>query len=361
LISSSSALESLLLRLAPLTRVALDTEADSLHCYFEKICLIQVGLPEEHLLVDPLAGFSLQPLYDLLAPKTLVMHGSDYDLRLFARTGQFEPSEVIDTMIAARLIGLKELGLAALVQKYFDVTLSKASQKANWGMRPLSDKMVEYARNDTRYLLELASILEAELRRLERWDWFTESCARVMAAARDPKPRDDAQAWRITGSSLLSPRAQAIVRALWIFRDAEARRWDRPPFHVIGNAELLAISAAVAEGKPFSTPRFSTERRRRFDQALAVALSLEPHKWPEPVRGERRRPSKTQLDRFEELRKIRDTAATSLQLDPSILASRSALESLAFADDASGLMNWQLRLLGPEAMGRIEPSSSLAN
>ena len=153
LIADPQGLAELIARLIPLSRIALDTEADSLHSYFEKLCLIQISTEHENMLVDPLAGFSLQPLYEALAGS-----GSSSMVRTTicacsTAAGQFAAKDIFDTMIAARLCGYQELGLAALVARHFGVKLSKASQKANWALRPLSNQMIEYAINDTKYLL----------------------------------------------------------------------------------------------------------------------------------------------------------------------------------------------------------------
>ena len=56
MITEQSALLALCEHIAKHPRIALDTEADSLHCYFEKLCLIQISTPEAHFLVDPLAA-----------------------------------------------------------------------------------------------------------------------------------------------------------------------------------------------------------------------------------------------------------------------------------------------------------------
>ena len=265
MISDPEGLADLIAKLTPLSRIALDTEADSLHSYFEKLCLIQISTQHENLLVDPLAGFSLQPLYEVLARKRLVLHGADYDLRMLHRAGQFAPMDIFDTMIAARLCGYQELGLAALVARHFGVKLSKASQKANWALRPLSSQMIEYAVNDTKYLLPLAEILEAELLRLNRWEWFSESCDRMIASAGEPRGRDEGKAWRIPGTAALSPRAQSVLRVLWHWRDVEARSWDRPPFHVMSNDDIVRIAEKAVDGKAFSTPRMSSRRRKSFE------------------------------------------------------------------------------------------------
>src|SRR4030095_16090056 len=191
--------------------------------------------PGADFLIDPLAGFSLEPLFTLLAGKELVFHGADYDLRLLRRAGFSGPEQIFDTMIAARFSGVAEFSLAALIEKHFGHQLTKGSQKANWAKRPLPAQMREYAVNDTRFLQQLADLYGAELKRLGRCDWFTQSCERAIRATESSKERDPQEAWRIPGSGVLRGRAAAILRELWFWRDGAARAIDRPPFHILHN------------------------------------------------------------------------------------------------------------------------------
>ncbi len=345
MIADQKALEELVDELRNQQRIAIDTEADSLHCYFEKVCLIQISSGSGHWLVDPLAKLELQPLLDVACSRRLVFHGADYDLRLLRRIGSFEPVDLFDTMIAARLVGKSGLGLAALVKEFFGIELSKASQKANWAIRPLPPEMVDYAQNDTRYLLEISDNLEADLHRLGRWEWFVESRDRMIASAREVKERDENTVWRISGSSGLSPRAQAILRVLWFWRDSEARSWDRPPFHVIGNDDMIRAAQQIAEGGKFSSPRMNGRRRKSFEVVIALALQIPESEWPKIEKVRRKRISKEQADRSEQLKKIRDRVARELGLDPSIIAPRAALEATAADISANVLMGWQRRLL----------------
>ncbi|HEY5742351.1 MAG TPA: HRDC domain-containing protein [Terrimicrobiaceae bacterium] len=357
MISDPQDLADLVARVSHLSRVAIDTEADSLHSYFEKLCLIQISTEHENILVDPLAGFSLQPLYEMLAERRLVLHGADYDLRMLHRGGQFAATNIFDTMIAARLCGYQELGLAALVAKHFGVKLSKASQKANWALRPLSNQMIEYAINDTKYLLPLAEILEAELLRLNRWEWFSESCERMIASAGEPRERDETKAWRIAGTAALSPRAQSVLRVLWYWRDVEARAWDRPPFHVMSNEDIVRIAERAVVGHAFSTPRMSNRRRKSFEIILALALHIPEAEWPVPARSIRRRPTREQTERFEHLKGIRDKVAAELGLDSSIVAPRGALEAASLDPQTPLLMRWQRKLLNPNAPAQTVDAS----
>ncbi len=183
LIATVAGVSELVAQVEPADRVAIDTEADSLHCYREKLCLLQISSGECDFIVDPLANVDLEPLRHALAEKEIVLHGADYDLRLLRRNLNFVPGEIFDTVIAARLIGIREFSLAALVKKYFGVELTKGSQKANWAQRPLPARMAEYAINDTHYLLPMAERLEAELDRHRRLEWFRQSCARALEQA----------------------------------------------------------------------------------------------------------------------------------------------------------------------------------
>src|ERR1041385_5874148 len=153
------------------------TEADSLHAYPEKVCLIQISTVAGDRLVDPLVGLNLDPLLDALNAHQLIMHGADYDLRLLRKHHEFVPSAIFDTMLAARLLGQRQFGLQALVQHYLGVKLEKGSQKANWARRPLTERMEQYARNDTHYLKSLADKLKLELQQKGRLAWHQEACA----------------------------------------------------------------------------------------------------------------------------------------------------------------------------------------
>ncbi|MGA3170461.1 MAG: HRDC domain-containing protein [Chthoniobacteraceae bacterium] len=349
MISTAPALADLISDLARFDPIALDTEADSLHCYFEKLCLIQISFDGRDVLVDPLAGLDLGPLFGILAGRELLIHGADYDLRLMRRAGFTEPRAVFDTMIAARLTGHAEFSLAALVKQYFGVELVKGSQKANWARRPLSEQMEAYARNDTHFLAGLAGNLEARLREMGRWEWFEQSCAKAVATARIDKERDVDAAWRISGSSDLRGRASALVRALWLWRDAEARAADRPAFHVLQNDRLIDAAGRIDRGEQVSIAHFSPSRQRRFSAAVQATLALPPEEWPQPIRKPRNRPTQEQERLFAKLKTRRDATATRLQLDPALIAPKATLEQIASDPEsaAARLMAWQLALLEP--------------
>ena len=391
MIANASQLRELLPQLESVDRVAIDTEADSLHCYREKLCLLQISIPGHDFIIDPLAEgvaepaaggqplhseerdrrrnanrrswaiqpvqrtgcppgakrVDLAPLRDALAEKEIVLHGADYDLRLLRRNLNFVPQRIFDTVIAARMIGIREFSLAALVQRYFGIELTKGSQKANWAQRPLSARMAQYAVNDTRYLLPMAECLEAELNSRNRMEWFRQSCQRALEQAAIDRERDVDEAWRISGAGVLHGRASAVLRELWNWREKEAEAADRPPFHILQNRELLHSAEKFAAGDSADYKHFSDRRRRAFRNAAERGMQLPEKDWPVRPRRSGMRATAEVVKRIEQLRRHRDHAAKELHIESSFIAPRATLEAIA-ADQSRAdalLVPWQRNLL----------------
>jgi ribonuclease D len=354
-IASTKQLTALLSQIATADRVALDTEADSLHSYREKLCLLQISVPaaanangHDDFIVDPLAGVDLEPLRRALEPREIVLHGADYDLRMLRRGLNFTAHRIFDTLIAARLLGIREFSLAALLKRYFGLELPKGSQKANWAKRPLPARMAEYAIDDVRYLLPLAEKLEAELDRLQRRDWLRQSCERAIEQVAVARVRNQDELWRVRGAGSLRGRAAAVLRALWQWREREAEMADRPPFHILQNEKLVNAAVSFAAGSVPDYKHFSHRRRRAFREAARSALQAPESEWPVlPRRFGTRRTADT-VRRTEELRRRRDKSAEELGLEPSFIAPRGTLEAIVTDPTRaeSLLVPWQRELLG---------------
>ena len=383
MITDSAQLASLIEQIETADRVAVDTEADSLHSYREKLCLLQISVPAPgsranrvdadlsaapdresarpvcDFIVDPLANTDLEPLRRALEAREIVLHGADYDLRMLRRGLNLAAKRVFDTLIAARLLGIREFSLAALVKRYFGLTLLKGSQKANWAQRPLPARMAEYAINDVHYLLPLAEKLEAELDRCERRDWLQQSCQRAIELAAVARTRNQDELWRIRGSGVIRGRAAAVLRALWQWREREAEKADRPPFHILRNEDLLEAAAKFASGSLPDYRHFSFRRRQAFREAAQAALQAPESEWPVSRRRSGTRPTTEMVQRAEELWRRRNKSAEKLGLEPSFVAPRSTLEAIA-ADCARApalLVRWQRELLGASVFGNEKPVS----
>jgi ribonuclease D len=354
-------METLIQSIGTAQRVALDTEADSLHNYFEKVCLVQLSLGGEHYLVDPFCGLDLNGLLEGLADKPLILHGGDYDLRMMRASMGFRPRrEVFDTMIAAQLLGFEQIGLAALIERYFDIKIGKAGQKSDWSRRPLSENQLRYAVNDTRFLEPLADRMRSELSTRGRVDWQRESCRAMVESTGRDHARDREEAWRIKGAGRLTRRQLAYLRELWRWRDQHARSANLPAFRVLGNQEILGL-VRWAESHP-GVPLHQGSKLPRnivgaqlttLEAAIARVARMDETDWPEPRKRDKDPPRNDCIEEINSLRAECAQIAQELGIAASTLAPRAALEAIArrrprTVDEimkTGGLLCWQAELV----------------
>jgi ribonuclease D len=337
--------------------VYFDLEADSMHHYHAKICLMQILAKDRCWLVDPLAKLDVKPLRDALTQKPLIGHGLDYDMRMLRQLG-FKPVRIFDTMLAAQLLGRTAFGLAALIQNHFGITIPKEGQKADWSRRPLAQDLIDYAAQDTFYLPALYQILTRELEAKGRLEWHQESCDALIKATQRVKEIDRSDSWRITGSSRFSPRQLAVLQGMWDVRERAASQRDLPSFKILPSDLLLRFAECVPEeGYPEEWPRLpsrlNTQLRDDLIDAAEDALEASPETWPSPPPPPKRPPRAPHPELLIEMREIRDGIAAKLGLDPSLVAPKAVMMAAATTGfsspeavrEAAQWMNWQEKLL----------------
>ena len=367
-IRTTGELAELVGSLAGRRAIALDTESDSLHHHREKVCLVQVGVEEGGWLVDPLAARDLSPLAPLLADPAIVkvLHGADYDVTTLKRDFGFTFASVFDTMIASRVLGRPEIGLQALLRTEFGVALAKDSQKDDWSRRPLTPTQEAYALADVAHLIPLHDRLVAALQELGRLEWVREECAAV--AALEPARRGrDADAWqKVKGARRLSRRQQAVLQAVFMWRDAIADRTDVPAFKIVSSETLMDLAErhpATLEDlrklKGLSSPRVQSEAASLLD-AVVRAWALPEDAWPRLPAAPRPVVSEATRRRIDALRTWRTAEAKRLALDVSVVLPQRLLERVAEAaprspsdlDAVEGLRRWRRDTFG-EALVRV--------
>ena len=349
--------------MASTTELAIDTEGASFHRFVDRIYLLQISNQERTAIVDPLAvdAAALAPLGALLESPSVetVFHDADYDLRLLQQDYGWHVRHIFDTRIAAQLLGLKAFGLAALLERYFGVRLDKKHQRADWSMRPLPEDMLEYAAQDTMYLLDLRARMHEDLEKKGRLSWAREEFARLEGTKWDED--DPAGAYlRVKGARDLDRRELAILRELVPLRDELAKEMDRATFRVIGNEQLLEIARAKPRSrddlvKVRGISRGILEKRSlelldAVRRGLDVAEESLP-RFPRSPRWDR----DPQFDtRVNALKTVRDALSQKLDMDPGVLASRERLEAVARKNprsrdelaDIPELRRWQVDLMG---------------
>jgi ribonuclease D len=364
------AVEQLTAHIAGVKELALDTEGASFHRFVDRIYLLQLSTRDTHAVIDPLPIGQPTGLGRLLEDPSVevVFHDADYDLRLLEQDYGWKIKHIFDTRIAAQLLGYTAFGLAALLERFFGVKLDKKHQRADWSMRPLTADMLDYAAQDTRYLLELKDRMSAELERMGRMPWAREEFA-LLEGTRWADEEPGMGFLKLKGARDLNRRELAVLRELVPWRDGVAKQMDRATFRVLGNEQLLDIARTQPRTRDGLTkikgmPRGILEQRGAdlldaVTRALAVPESELP-RFPKAARWDR----DPDFDaRVSALKTARDEAAKRLALDPGVLCSRDRMEAVARRNPATvdelmevtELRRWQAGELAHAFVAALEP------
>lgn len=313
------------------SRIAVDTESNSLHAYREQVCLMQFSTPKIDYVVDPLALEDLSSLGPLFNnPKTeKIFHAAEYDLICLRRDFEFEFSNLFDTMHAARVLGYQYVGLDNLLAEKFQVKMDKRHQKADWGERPLTREQTDYARLDTHYLFGLRDLLEAELKEKERLDLAQEDFVRA-CEVEAAKEKLNGSSWkRFSTRKDISVRELTILSELCVARDQIAEEMNRPPFKVISDTMLLEIARNQPEKDvDLAGIGLSAKQINLWGKDLLVAAQRGAEA-PLVRREQTKRPSDATLKRLDKLKTWRKRLAQEMGVESDIVLPRAYLNALA--------------------------------
>lgn len=366
-VESSADADGLASALRACSRFALDCEAAGFHRYSDRLCLVQLTVDDTTWVVDPLAFDPTPLLRDPLEDpdRAVIMHGSDFDLRLLSRDLGIRLRGLVDTQIQASLIGVESLGLAALLEDRLGVKLSKKYQRADWADRPLTEGMLAYAANDTRYLATLTDLLGADLDELGRSSWADEeftALERVADEAAEPEEEIDPIV-RVKRARDLDPREATALRAALEWRDEIARERDRATFRVVGDPPLLEVVRStprrvedLKDVKGFPRGLAHEHGKELLRRLRAVAELPDEELLPYP-RGYRRGPGRPPPELEEvvdKLKAVRNSAADGVGLPRGTVLSNSVLLSIARAAPTSidelmavdGMRAWKAGIVG---------------
>ncbi|MCR4338491.1 MAG: HRDC domain-containing protein [Gemmatimonadaceae bacterium] len=369
-VDTPAAAERLMGSIGRVDRIAIDTEGASFHRFVDRIYLIQISTRDVTAVIDPLTAGDLPGLGAVLADRGIevVLHDADYDLRLLHQDYGWHPTNIFDTRVAAQLLGIPAFGLGALLERYLGIKLEKKHQRADWSMRPLPQGMLEYAQEDTRYLLELRDLIGTDLERLGRMDWAREEFE-LLEGTRWAAEDESLAFMRIKGARDLTRRELAVLGELAHWRDATAAELDRAVFRVMANEVLLELArtAPTREDQLLGIkgmPRSLAQRAsREILAAVSRGMALPEDKLPRYPKAPRWQKDPDFDRRATLIKGARDTAAKRLQLDPGVLCSRERLEAVARRNPASmeelaevrELRKWQAKELGPDFLRALQP------
>jgi ribonuclease D len=242
-ITTGEQLEEYCRTLASCESIAFDTEFVSEHTYRPVLCLIQVSAANKLAAIDAMEIGDLTPFWKAVAAEgheTIVHAGRGEMEFCYHATGR-RPAGLFDVQIAAALVGVEyPAGYGTLVSKLLGHKFAKHETRTDWRRRPLSKRQIEYAFTDVLYLPELRNILHQRLDELGRLNWMEEEMATWQEEVEKSLSHDR---WhRVSGNTGLDSRALAVLRELYRWRDAEAKRRNQPARRVLRDDLIVELA-----------------------------------------------------------------------------------------------------------------------
>lgn len=332
-ITSQTAWQGCLESLQNQPSIALDLEANSMYAYRERICLIQISIPGNDYIIDPVAPLDLTGLGNILADssKQKVFHAAEYDLLLMKREYHWELNNLFDTMWAARILGYERFGLANLLDTVFEIQISKQYQKSNWCKRPLSPEQLEYAQHDTHHLLALRDQLKQELQKAGRLTEALEIFVDQTKVEPNNQEFDPDSFWSINGVKELTAPQQAILKNLAIYRNEEAKKRDQPLFKILSDKTLFELAKDMPRNQRElqEIHGMSPGQIRRFGKSILIIIQ-ESKNEPPPARPKQiNRPPEAVIFRYEKLHQWRKDSAKKRGVESDVILSRDCLWDIA--------------------------------
>ena len=168
---------SVLSEYLPESAIAVDTETMGLLPWRDRLCLVQLCDTQGRVTVVriPRGQTEAPNLKQLLEATDIVkvFHFARFDVAMLRQHLDIQTQPIFCTKIASKLARTytPRHGLKDVVQELERVELDKTAQSSDWGnAENLSDKQLNYAANDVRYLLSVREKLTAMLQREERWE-----------------------------------------------------------------------------------------------------------------------------------------------------------------------------------------------
>ena len=348
--------------------IGVDLEADSMYCFKEKICLIQIATAKEAFLIDPFEIKELSSFINVLEKDDVikVFHGADFDIRSLDRDYQARVKNLFDTEIACRFLGIKERGLAALLKRNFNVDADKKYQKADWGKRPLKLGMIEYCVGDVAYLTKLHDIIHQKLVAKGRLSWAKEEFE-IQSRVRYENNHALPLFIKFKGAGKIDNRSLAVLENLLQVRIKIAQKKDQPLFKIISNSSLMTMACEkpVTIDQMLRIRAISPKQADMYGKlcvaAIVKAMELEHKDLPLYPKTRRPRRDASVQERIERLKKMREKLSHSMGIEPGFLLNNTVIGFIAFKNPATSedllkienIRHWQVAAIGNDILSTL--------
>ena len=328
--------------------IAIDLECENnLHHYGSYVSIIQISAGNKNWVVDVLELKEIEPLKEILESRkiTKIFHDVSFDLRILKSELGIEPKNLFDTQIAALLVGEKNVGLASLLEKFFNVQKESKFQMADWTIRPINPDMISYAVKDTAYLISLKNLLEQKIKELGREEWLRQELEHL--EEKDYEQRD-LTFEDVKGVSRLEPRQKIFAQLIYDEREKVAKQKDKPVHRIISNKKIIDLVQNPPKENEWKTikaihPGFKHKLKSLYYQAQNTKIQIEPK-----TRKERKNYTETQKQQLQELEDARVKIGTEHAIEPYLVMSKEQVHETVRQKNYDTLRPWQRELIQKE-------------
>ena len=352
-IETTEALEDFCKKIENSPFITIDTEFLRERTYYAKLALIQIANSEVCVCIDPLSGISLDALKPVFQNSqiTKVMHACSQDLEiLFQLFGEL-PQPIFDTQIASAILGYgAQISYAQLVDTVLDLKIDKTQTRTDWTKRPLSNKQIEYAENDVKYLAQIYPIMLDTLEKSGKSDWLMDDFLSLADPEKYIVKTEDS--WRrVKGNNKLNKNRLIFLMMLASWREKAAMKEDKPRKHILQDDALITIARIKPDkiDKLYGFRELNESKIRRYESeimsCITVASKVPESEWPSlprPVLQDSNQEALTDA-----IMAIVKLCAHRHNLSPTILANRKDIEKLVSGNmDIPVMKGWRKRHVG---------------
>ena len=345
--------------------IGVDLEADSLHHFQEKVCLIQISSDQQNVVIDPLPLQDLSPLKPVFSNPAIkkVFHGADYDIRSLHRDFGIEIKNLFDTQLACMFLGIESTGLDSVLKTNFNVSLNKKYQKKDWSIRPLPAEMMDYAALDSAYLPLLSARLEKKLAEKGRLDWVYEEC-NDLSKVRFDTDNEVPLYLKFKGAGRLEPELLGVLEALLQLRKNIAQKKDRPLFKIFSNTTIMQTTLekpchiSHLKNKGLLSKKQVQMYGKIITDTVDAALKIPASDRPRYPRRKVHASAPADPQKITILKNWRDKTAAKLKIDPGVLISNAVIHATVIEKPTvmndllkiKSLKNWRRKEFGEEIL-----------
>jgi len=354
--------------------IAIDTEFVRVDTYFPELSLVQIqDCLGNVVIIDPIAikqtansDTPLHALVTLLSDSSLikVFHSARQDIEVLYQLESIMPAAIFDTQIASIFRKHGDIaGFARVIESELNTKLDKSQTRTNWHHRPLTDKQIDYAIDDVRFL---APLYEKYLQVLsvEQLQAVSEDCVLLLDESLY-KPAPEKAGAKVKGTKGLKGKGIAIVNTLAQWREIHAIEHNKPKKWVMSDEVIVHIAKRppktsqalykVPNIKASSVKGYGDEWIRLIDEVFALSADELPSPPPKAVK---------ETPQEEILLNYMNAYIQQIALDYKLVAShiinKTQLIQFIRSPQAHALQGWRKELIGNDLLALLNNTKQLA-